>query len=243
MSTVPATTTLRSLLDHLTALGLTAPKAATVYLTKLDALRAAEDAPLHPRQIIDQTDAADLPAAVTAETRRRVENTERQRVTGELVDAAARAAVRAIRDDADALIAQARKGFATAAAPVTKHAAAFAPGSSAAEVLDRGPATAKAWTAMAEAAPLLDRYVSFWGSLYGRPATASTVVETYDGDHWRRVDATAAWESGSRWHALAHAGYALTLHTEKEARALDNATPEKQLRAERRGMGVAMVRG
>lgn len=224
--------TIRNLSDALTACDLPMPKQAAEWISLRDAIRADDQAAhiQQPDHVIDQMTPKNASDYVDRLVRQRLEVDERRIVVSQLAATAEGRAARAIASEADSLIASYRKRFDTAAKTIIAHAPAFTPDDQAEAVLARGPEAAAAWSAITQASADLDAGLHLWSTLYERPATSATVVATFDGDHWRKVDAQVALESAHRWHALIAAGYTLRLNTLAESLALEDATPERELR-------------
>lgn len=227
--------TLRNLTDALAACEIPTPKAAAAWLAIRDAVR--DSATAHqiqqPDQVIDDLTPKNAAEHVDRLVRQRLEVDERRAVVSQLAATAEGRAARAIQADADKILAEYRARFDTAAQTIAANAAAFSPDDEAEAVLNRGADAATAWTAIAHASATLDAAAMLWSTLYEQPLSADAVVASFDGDHWRRIDAQSALEnSRSRWHALVAAGYTLRFNTWTEAQTLIAATPARALRVE-----------
>jgi hypothetical protein len=227
--------TIRNITDALAACQLTLPKSAAHWTTISDALRDYHDGQVaeNPSDALETISAASAAETVARLTRQRLELDLSQVVARQLIEGANARAARAAQAEADSLIVKARRRFDAAAKVIAEYAAAYSPNDSHEDVLRRGVHAADVWFKITQATAELDAAAHLWCTLYERPTTVDAVIETYDGDHWRRVDAEQTFADASRWHALVALGYALRLNTYREAMALVAATPEKQLRAER----------
>lgn len=228
---IAATATLNQLTTALEANGLKMPAAAlrwTELRAELDQLAQHRDPDF--QEVVDTLDPATLSEAVDLLTRQAVETETRIQVRSNLTQATAGRAVNEIRSRADDLTAQARKSFDSAARAIVKHADAYDPDDASEQVLTRGAEAAEGWRTIGQASADLDAHLSLWSLLYSAPIDLAAAVETYDGDHWRRIDGEQLFTQPNRWHALVRAGYRLRLNTLKETAAMLANTPEKQLR-------------
>lgn len=230
---IPNATTIKLLVGSLTAVGIAIPKDAAEWLLLTERLAANLDRPTEDLQAAAaslKTEGVDT--IVDSLVRERVEASARTLVVNELIEVASANAVRAIRTKGDSLIAKARIGFDKHARIILEHAPAYSPDQPASDVLDSGTASAAAWTAIRDASAALDAYVTMRSNLYGVPANADSVVASYHGDWWKRVDGSQDFDTRERWHRLARRGLNLRLNTHAEALALEAATPEQELRSE-----------
>jgi hypothetical protein len=227
-------TTIRNITDALATCQLPLPDSATHWTDISDALRTHHDA----QTIEDPTNALETMTADSAGetvdrlTRQRLEVNQSQIVARQLIEGANARAARAAQAHADSIIAAARKQFDQAAKTIHDNANAYSPNDTHEDVLRRGAHAATVWAEITRASHTLDAVTHLWSTLYGTPPTLDAVVETYDGDHWRRMDGEALLGSANRWYVLVAAGYTLRLNTHREARALAAATPERTLRSE-----------
>lgn len=230
---IPSTTTANLLVNSLTSVGLAIPKDAAAWLLLRQNLEASLERPTEDiQEAVEAVKLEGVEPVVDRLVRERVEATTRKQVTNDLIEAAAGYAVRLIRAKSDDLIRKARPAFDKAAATVHEHAQVYSPDQQAASVLDAGPASGAAWTAIRDASATLDEYATMRAHLYGVPTSADAVVASYDGDWWMRVDASQDFDTRERWHRLARRGLTLKLNTHAEATALEANTPERALRTE-----------
>lgn len=185
--------------------------------------------------------AKSAPAVIDTLVRERLEEGTRRMVAGQLADAVAARAGVELNRHRDSLILEARKGFDAAVHEITQVAHTYPPALSPGDVITRGTDAATAAATISNASATLDQYRALWPLVTGIVFGPDAVVESYDGDWWRRVDAGQILNGENSWHHLIAEGYRLKLNTVAEAQQLA-ATPEKHLRSEMTDLGGG-VRG
>ncbi|UDY22395.1 hypothetical protein [Nocardioides sp. Kera G14] len=234
---IPATTTFAPTVSSLAALGIKPSKTVQHWLDLVAKLRdIAEQDRQTPATIEDEIDSVSVESAdeaIAARVRRDMERQNRINIAGQMVEAACSRGMAEVRAEGDDIVGRLRPTFDKAADIVRTNAEAFDPDEDPAAVLSRGAQAAAAWTAIRDASDTLNAICRALAPLYGLQPDADAVVSNYDGDHWKRVDAQAAFDwPNNDWHALVRFGLTLRLNTPLERLQLIAATPEKTTRHE-----------